>query len=243
MAKKTVTRKFHDRHDSAGGHGEPKNAEQKVSQFICDVVLPNWVSILLAALIAVAVVIGFHNWSQAQREKRAEMLAEVSAAATVGELRALAEKYSGKPAGLIATFAAAKQLYTERQYVEAENAFATFAKDHPKTQLAVDALIGWAYSLEARGKSANAEKVFLDAAGNPNAAAEQRAEALCGAGRNALAQGEKQFATARRHYENAMAAVDTGLYRQRARDALQRIELTSPEEDIQPEEPDTQADG
>ncbi|MFO7820896.1 MAG: hypothetical protein R6V56_02385 [Lentisphaeria bacterium] len=225
MAKKTATRKMNERHNHQPDAPEANSVEEKVGHFLHSFVLPHWPMLVAAVLVIIIAAIAGKQWSDYKAEKLATAFAEVRTAETVSQLRQLASEYKDTKPGELAAFSAARQLYEEEQYLQAAEAFAKFNEQYKQSELAVDALLGWAYALENNQQYSDSQKIYLDVVRTEKASAEAKAEAYCGAGRTALALDTPE--KARQHFESAMAEVDQGVYRQQAEQMLEKIQEKS----------------
>ena len=85
-------------------------------------------------------------------------------AATLDALRKIIAEYPGTTAGASAQLLAARSLFSEGKYPEAQQAFAKFIADHPGHELIPQAQIGVAASLEGQGKISEAVTKYKEVA-------------------------------------------------------------------------------
>lgn len=223
MAKKTTTRKMHDKRHAAQAGNELNGAEAKVGNFLHNFVRPNWPILVAMVLLVIVAILVIMEWQQREKQELAGAFAEVRAAKTISALQKLADKYGTQAPGELAAFQAARRLYEDAQYVEAANAFEQFVESFTNSELTIDAYFGRAYSLENDKLLADAHTIYLNINEMPAATAEDKAEAFCGAARTAYALDKPE--KVRQYYESAMSAVDQGYYKEQAQEMLKRMSL------------------
>jgi predicted negative regulator of RcsB-dependent stress response len=121
------------------------------------------ITIVGAAVAVIAIVIGYSNWKSGENEADANMalmavpslLVQNSATDSppAGKLLAVANEYPGTSAGAVAQLLAARSLYLEDKFPEAQSAFNKFITDNPNSPLVPQAKVCVAEALEAQGKT------------------------------------------------------------------------------------------
>ena len=121
------------------------------------------ITIAGVAVVVIAIVIGYSNWKSGEDEADANtalmavpsLLVQNSAtdAPPAAKLLAVAQEHPGTSAGAVAQLLAARSLYLESKYTEAQGAFNKFLTDNPNSPLVPQAKVCVAESLEAQGKT------------------------------------------------------------------------------------------
>ena len=128
---------------------------------------------VLAGAIAVAViaaVAGTIMWNKSQKEAEANQelltvpsLITVAAPGSAPAAKALldiSQKYSGTSAGVAAQVLAAKELFLDGKYAQAQEEFSKFVADHADNPLVPQANVGIAACMEAQGKTGDAVQQY-----------------------------------------------------------------------------------
>jgi TolA-binding protein len=128
--------------------------------------------VLAGAIVAavIAAVVGFYVWNKSQREAEANsaLLGQPTGMGATGQapdaekLLQIGQEYRGTAAGADAQLLAAKQLFLNGKYNDAEQAFAKFLSDNPGHPLTPQAQVGVAASLESAGKTAEAMQKYKE---------------------------------------------------------------------------------
>jgi predicted negative regulator of RcsB-dependent stress response len=117
-------------------------------------------------VVVVAAIVGIVMWNKTQKEAEANQALlttpSLIAAAAPGDsptakaLLDVSQKYPGTSAGVAAGLLAAKQLFLDGKFAEAQQEFTKFAADHSGNPLVPQADVGIAACLEARGNTGDA---------------------------------------------------------------------------------------
>lgn len=128
------------------------------------------IAVVVFVIGAIIAIMLWHN-DQTESDANAELMALPSIYSganagfthpTAGALDEIAKQYPGTPAGEHAEILAASVLFSDAKYSDAEQAFKKFLTDHPNSQLAAQADLGIAASIEAEGKTPDAISKYQD---------------------------------------------------------------------------------
>jgi predicted negative regulator of RcsB-dependent stress response len=187
--------------------------------------------LILTAAIAVAVgcIVGFIFWNKAHREDMANnALAlltpptsiSIATAADAEPYVRVANEYSGTQAGARAQLLAGQLFFDAGKFNEAQEQFQRFLADYPNNQLANQAAVGVAASLEAQGKVAEATARYEDIA-TRHAADSTMPQVKSALGRLYLAQNKPEKAL--QQYDELVRAANNDSWTSEA--GLERGEL------------------
>ncbi len=185
-------------------------------------VKPHWRQFLagmLVVMIGIAVAVGVAG---ARNAKLARGFAALTEAEDTRARLDVADEFAGTLPGTQAAIQAARKLYEEGKFSQAETRFGLVLQSAPDSSLAVAARFGEAYSLEAQQKFQAAEKRFaslVDDLSDPVAAV----DACLGAARCARLQ--KKFTEAEKWIGKAAENASGPATKSRVRDAKKALQL------------------
>ncbi len=160
-----------------------------------------------------------------QRAKQARGFALLKSSKDADMLVGIADDYKGTLAGAQATFRIARQLYDDANYAEAAAKFSSFCQEYPNSAMVEAARLGEAYSMEGAAKLGQAEKMFVEIAEQTQNTLTS-AEAYVAAGRLARVQGK--LAEAEKWYQRVVSSTTTGMYAEKASEALKQLKQLRP---------------
>ncbi len=199
--------------------------ETAVKDFLERKLLP-YAKVAAVVILVLAVLIAMlFRWNTGRKQEMRKAFSQLEQAQDATDLMALRDRFRGSVVGERAAFQLGRHHFDQKRFGEAAVAFSEFNQHYPKSHMLTAARIGEAYAYEADNKLKTAQETFVAAASTPALPPQDAANAWLGAGRCAEARDSHE--DARRFYENAIAATDTGTAREQAILALRRLRVVT----------------
>ncbi len=178
--------------------------------------------ILGFSLVIILAGAGWLAWQFQENKMREQAGAKLAAARSLEALQAVAEKYPGTDAALLATMNVADLYFQKDQWDQAAARYQEIVERHPESPLLPSALMGQATILEVKGRVDEALKVYRTIA-SMHGGSFQAPQAQFAAAR--LLETTDRLQEARKAYEDLITDHSQSAWKHEAEIRLQKVNL------------------